>query len=94
VPETVHLDGSGLNTPETDPPIPWGGFGLSSPPLSSPAVRELQRKLARRGFTVEADGVYGEETAAAVAALKARLRLTADPQADRASPELLSELGL
>ena len=91
----VRADGADLDKPETDPPIPYGGLGLSSPLTEGPAVLALQVRLAERGFPVEPSGVYDEATAGAVREAKERYRL-ADPAgtADRATSELLGRLGL
>jgi N-acetylmuramoyl-L-alanine amidase len=45
---------------------------------AGPAVRDLQERLTRCGHTVTFDGVYGEETAAAVREFQTRRRLRLD----------------
>lgn len=89
------IDGSELDFQWPDEPIPDGGIGLTSPFVEGPRVRALQKKLRERGYAVETDGVYDEETAAAVADLKRRLRIAVpEGHDDRASSELLGKLGL
>ncbi|MCA0872695.1 lytic murein transglycosylase [Seohaeicola saemankumensis] len=64
--------------------------GDPEPGLSGPQMKDLQRKLAARGYDVGAvDGILGARTRAAVQAEQARLGLPADAWP---TPELLSRL--
>lgn len=64
--------------------------GNPDPGLSGPQMKELQRKLAARGYDVGGiDGILGAGTRAAVQAEQARLGLPADAWP---TPELLGRL--
>ncbi len=61
--------------PAADPvatAVPDGDLSVTTPLVRGPSVTRLQRALAAQGFTVTADGVYGPETARAVALLQSR----------------------
>ena len=66
--------------------IPAGLYGVLPPAESyilrqgdqGEAVRELQRRLSEKGFTLNADGIFGAKTAAAVKAFQKAAGLTQD----------------
>jgi chitosanase len=65
---------------------------LRKPPMRGPDVRALQRALAEHGFAVEADGIFGRETDAALRALqKSHKELVVD---GIAGPATKAALGL
>jgi LCP family protein required for cell wall assembly len=67
------------------PAVPVATLELSDPFQRSPAVRRLQEALVRQGAVITIDGVYGPQTARAVAALQSR---TGRPVDGRVSLEL------
>jgi LCP family protein required for cell wall assembly len=67
------------------PAVPGATLRLSDPLQRSPAVRRLQEALVRQGAVITIDGVYGPQTARAVAALQSR---TGRPVDGRVSLEL------
>ena len=67
------------------PAVPTATLEVSEPLQRSPAVRRLQEALNRQGAGIDVDGVYGRQTARAVAALQSR---TARPVDGRVTLEL------
>jgi len=67
------------------PAVPVATLELRDPFQRSPAVRRLQEALVRQGAVITIDGVYGPQTARAVAALQSR---TGRPVDGRVSLEL------
>ena len=51
---------------------------LKKPPLKGPAVKELQRELAALGYSLDADGVFGPATDAAVKQFQSDHQLEVD----------------
>jgi len=68
-----------------EPAVPVATLELSDPFQRSPAVRRLQEALVRQGAVITIDGVYGPQTARAVAALQSR---TGRPVDGRVSLEM------
>src|SRR5215510_1006763 len=48
------------------------GAGLIRRGMSGPSVKELQEELRARGYDIQADGVFGRETEAAIRSFQAR----------------------
>ena len=64
--------------------VPDADLAVSTPFVRGPAVTRLQRALAAQGLDVTADGVYGPQTARAVALLQSRTGRRVDGVVNRA----------
>jgi polyisoprenyl-teichoic acid--peptidoglycan teichoic acid transferase len=76
---------AGVPAVPAPPAVPSATLELTDPLQRSPAVRRLQEALNRQGANITVDGVYGPQTARAVAALQSR---TARPVDGRVTLEL------
>jgi hypothetical protein len=75
------------SAPAVDPvptAVPTGDLAVTAPFTRGPAVTRLQRALAAQGLDVVADGVYGPQTARAVALLQSRTGRPVTGVVDRA----------
>lgn len=63
---------AGVPAVPAPPAVPSATLELADPLQRSPAVRRLQEALNRQGASITVDGVYGPQTARAVAALQSR----------------------
>ena len=71
-------DLTGLTFPTVTSAPPSGGYDKLTPGMSGDAVRKMQQALIGLGYTLTADGRYGDTTRAAVTAFQRAQGLTAD----------------
>ena len=69
---------TGLTFPTVTSAPPSGGYDKLTPGMSGDAVRKMQQALIGLGYTITADGRYGDTTRAAVTAFQRAQGLTAD----------------
>ena len=69
---------TGLTFPTVTAAPPSGGYDKLTPGMSGDAVRRMQQALIGLGYTITADGRYGDTTRAAVTAFQRAQGLTAD----------------